>query len=171
MAKLKITKEQIIKNSFGFKLFNQDNVIVKMGIGVPSDLQKHIGNKKVGKWVMFFRNDNNIFRMEQVNDSDIEIYLPKRDGYVIENGFDAKDRDLDTTIKMIISEQAKLNGSEYDRYLTDYYVGIKLLQEFNEAKRYLDRWVFIWEHNDMLRTITKSADGILSPKQKKLLNN
>jgi hypothetical protein len=167
-----MTKEQIIKNGFRFNLFGQKNVVVTMGTGIPSDMQKNYGSRKVGKWIIFKRDGNVIFRMEQVNKNNIEIAIPARDGYTITNGFNpnGNDEDLDTTIKMIITEQANLNGSEYDKYLTDYYVGIKLLHEFNEAKKYLDRWVFIWQHNKMLRTITKSADGILSPKQKQLLN-
>jgi hypothetical protein len=166
-----MNKEQIIKNGFRFNLFGQKNVVVTMGTGIPSDMQKHYGDKKVGKWVMFNRENKLIFRMIQINNTDIQIDIPARDGYTIVNGINPKgeDKDLDTTIKMIITEQANLNGSEYDKYLTDYYVGIKLLQEFNEAKKYLDRWVFIWEHNEMLRTITQSANGILSPKQKQLI--
>jgi hypothetical protein len=110
--------------------------------------------------------------MIQINNTDIQIDIPARDGYTIVNALNPKikDKDLDTDIKTIITEQANLNGSEYDKYLTDYYVGIKLLKEYNDAKKYLDRWTFIWEHNKTLRTITKPINGILSPNQKTLLN-
>jgi hypothetical protein len=167
-----MTQSQIIKNAFAFKLFGQKNVVVKMGIGIPTEMQKHYGDKKVGKWVMFIRENKLIFRMIQINNTDIQIDIPARDGYTIVNALNPKikDKDLDTDIKTIITEQANLNGSEYDKYLTDYYVGIKLLKEYNDAKKYLDRWTFIWEHNKTLRTITKPINGILSPNQKTLLN-
>ena len=162
-----MTKEQIIKNGFKFNLFGQENVVVTMGTGIPSDMQKHYGDKKVGKWLLFQRDGTCIFRMEQINKNDIEIAYHKKDGYLIQNAFNLSDEELDADVKWINDNEAK---SERTKYSQDYYVGIKLLKEYNDAKKYLDRWTFIWKHNKMLSSITKPTNGILSPKQKKLLN-
>jgi len=159
--------EQIIKNAIAFNLFGQKNVVVKLGTGISSDMQKHYGDKKVGKWLLFERDGTCIFRMEQVNKNDIEIYHHKKDGYLIQNAFNLSDEELNADVKWINDKEAK---SERDKYSQDYYVGIKLLKEYNDAKKYLDRWTFIWKHNKTLRTITKPINGILSPKQKQLLN-